>query len=603
MFDPVKDRQDYGELLKPPFGYELEFAAGTTYSLDLDALIGVAMASGLGQNTDSDFVNNPICLMEALLKASDKLVVFCQKGQIKEPSKPGLLHAFLEKTVVEIRSRKGSNFHPKVWMIKYSHPDKEPIFRCVAMSRNLTFDRSWDVVGAIEGRISKEENERALPLKDFLFYIASQTDSADSASANKRNAKKLAREFGRVNFNLEGTNFSDYRFLPLGIPGYGAEGTSLKDTYHEALVVTPFLTGSVINNINSCSLTHDNPHTLITRKSELWKLSESDCDQFKIYALKDLIVDGEDVVSEGGATSGNFSSSRQDIHGKLYLLTKYSRSRLLIGSANATQNAFERNVEFMLELESKRRYLNVPLLKESLFGKDEKDNPFDEVYPGGKVEEKDTDESNAEFLMKRFVRLEMSGNVIKNGERYDLQLSIPRGGEELYKENVTVAPLFGNRELPLEKTMIFKEIQLEKLTTFFRIRVQVGEASICRLIKINIDGIPEDRDRAIIRGIIKDRKTFMSYLNFILDDDALIAFADGDWKASGKSYRGRNESFSLPAVYEKMLKASINSPEKFYSIERLIGFMRENDEKLIPEEFIKLFKTFEKVVKPNAKRS
>lgn len=601
MFDPVKNRQDYGEMMKPPFGYELEFSVGTTYSLDLNALIGVSMALGLGQNTDTDLSNNPICLMEALLKASDNLVVFCQKGQIKDPSKPGLLHAFLEKTVVEIKSKSGLNFHPKVWVMKYINPEKESVYRCVVMSRNLTFDRSWDVVACLEGRIMKEEQEKAKPLKDFLLYLSSKIDSSDLASKKKKSIRKLAREVGRVEFNLEGTHFRDYRFLPLGIRGYGVEDTSLKDTYNEALVITPFLTSSVIKNLNGRSLTHDGPHTLITRKSELCKLKESDCNQFKIYVLKDLIVDGEDAVNEGKIALDDFASSKQDIHGKLYLLTKNSRSRLLIGSANATYNAFNGNVEFMLELESQRRYLMVDSLKKSLFGEDEKDSPFDEISPGGAIDEKDEVVPNVKDLMRKVVNLKMYGEVLSNGERYNLRLSIPRAEEDMNEGHITIAPMFGNIELPLAKSMLFEEISIEKLTTFFRIRVQGREVSLCRLIKIEIKGMPEDRDSVIIRLIVKDRRTFMAYLNFILEDDALMAFIDGPGER--KTGTSQQKSVSFPAVYEKMLKACIHSPEKFSSIERLIGLVQKDDTDLIPEEFIKLYETFGKVVKQNAKRS
>ena len=38
MFDVANDRLSYGELLRPDVGYALDFAVGTTYSLDLGNL-------------------------------------------------------------------------------------------------------------------------------------------------------------------------------------------------------------------------------------------------------------------------------------------------------------------------------------------------------------------------------------------------------------------------------------------------------------------------------------------------------------------------------------------------------------------------------------
>ena len=44
MLNPENDRLDYGKILTPPGGYSLDFAVGTTYSLDLDALTGASIA-------------------------------------------------------------------------------------------------------------------------------------------------------------------------------------------------------------------------------------------------------------------------------------------------------------------------------------------------------------------------------------------------------------------------------------------------------------------------------------------------------------------------------------------------------------------------------
>ena len=49
----TKDRVSYGNLLLPPDGYTLNFAVGTTYSLDLEALTAVCISLGLAEDTDS----------------------------------------------------------------------------------------------------------------------------------------------------------------------------------------------------------------------------------------------------------------------------------------------------------------------------------------------------------------------------------------------------------------------------------------------------------------------------------------------------------------------------------------------------------------------
>ncbi len=44
MLHPKNNRIDYGEQLIPPDGYELAHAIGTTYSLDLEALMILPVA-------------------------------------------------------------------------------------------------------------------------------------------------------------------------------------------------------------------------------------------------------------------------------------------------------------------------------------------------------------------------------------------------------------------------------------------------------------------------------------------------------------------------------------------------------------------------------
>ena len=53
MLNPNNDRLDYGQILSAPDKYKLDFAIGTTYSLDLDALVGASLALGLSEDTDS----------------------------------------------------------------------------------------------------------------------------------------------------------------------------------------------------------------------------------------------------------------------------------------------------------------------------------------------------------------------------------------------------------------------------------------------------------------------------------------------------------------------------------------------------------------------
>ena len=121
-----KDRVHYGDLLLPPEGYVLNFAVGTTYSLDLESLTAVCLALGLSEETDGLLLQNPVSMLNAIQKVSEKLLIFCEAGQIKMPGKPSALSLLLEKMIVPVALPKarGINhypaFHPKTWVLQYT---------------------------------------------------------------------------------------------------------------------------------------------------------------------------------------------------------------------------------------------------------------------------------------------------------------------------------------------------------------------------------------------------------------------------------------------------------------------------------------------------
>ena len=182
MFKPTssKDRINYGEVLMPPVGFRLERAVGTTYSLDLETLTAVSIALGLIEDTDSELISNPISMLSAFQKISDRIVVFCEAGQIKPPAKSNALCLTLEKMVVPVsipfdkKINRYPAFHPKTWLLEYSNEDGEKQYRFVVMSRNMTFDHSWDVACAMDGEASSVGGVDSQPVVDFLKFLKKQ---------------------------------------------------------------------------------------------------------------------------------------------------------------------------------------------------------------------------------------------------------------------------------------------------------------------------------------------------------------------------------------------------------------------------------------------
>ncbi|MGN0114653.1 MAG: hypothetical protein ACI396_04960, partial [Acutalibacteraceae bacterium] len=296
MLNPNYDRLDYGQILTPPDGFSLDFAIGTTYSLDLDALIGISIALGLCEETDSVLMKNPVCLLEALRATGDKAALFCEGGQIHAPNNITPLYVLLEKMVFQVNTAKRRgiakypSFHPKFWLIRYVDEAGIPLYRVVVLSRNLTFDRSWDVTFCMDGKVQDTETQKNAPVIDFLSYLIGNLPNDENAKAKQKAIKMIMRELPFVHFKLDSKDFYDFEFCPVGIKsssgGYHSVDDEpfsplFKDTFHEILVMSPFLSNSIIKNFNDRNTyINKTEYMLFTRATSLEKLNPHDCSNF-----------------------------------------------------------------------------------------------------------------------------------------------------------------------------------------------------------------------------------------------------------------------------------------------------------------------------------
>ena len=596
MLNPNQNRLDYGQILTPPLGFRLDFAVGTTYSLDLDALVGACIALGLSEEMDSALLNNPICLLEALRSTGDKVALFCEGGQIHLPNQVTPLYILLEKMVFQVTTDKTKGipkypvFHPKFWLLRYVNEEKDVIYRVVVLSRNLTFDRSWDVTFFMNGRLTKEASDKNAPVADFLRYLC------DFAGDKESSIRRMIRELPRVQFELEGKDFYDFDFIPLGIKrSYRIQDYPLfSDSFHEVLIMSPFLTGSVIKHFNNRNpyITHSE-YVLITRAMSLPKLKPSDCSNFRIYTLKDSIVDGETMISEENA-----SAQQQDIHAKVYMIRKDSNAELYLGSMNASHNATSGNVEFMIRLRSKYRYLSLEKLTRQLFCGEEDGpaNPFQRASFPSASEEPDAEEAQhlLDTAIKTLLRADPHADVISCGDTFELHLHF---GPLDTPYRVQISPLLSNKTADLALSVVFADLSLMQLSEFYKITVSDGEHSISRVVMIPTLGMPMDREKAVISGVISDRHCFYQYVSFLLGDDHILSSLEGMDALGSNRNTSTSRSYSMPALYEKMLQTAATNPRKLKEIEYLLQAVSADG--VIPEHFEQLYNTFRKAVDLN----
>ena len=600
MFKPTsaKDRINYGEVLMPPVGYKLERAIGTTYSLDLETLTAVSIALGLIEDTDSELINNPISMLSALQKISDRIVVFCEAGQIKLPSKPNALCLTLEKMVVPVsvpfdkRINRYPAFHPKTWLLEYSNEDGDKQYRFVVMSRNMTFDHSWDVACALDGDTSSDGEVSAEPIVEFLRFLRKQLNKdLINYSRQYSDLSYMIKTIPQVSFHVE-NGFSECVIMPMGI-GAGsydmASNWLFTENFHELVVMSPFLTGSVIENFNDPGKTlTGTTRTLITRRSELPKITGGKASNFDVYVMKDDIIDGESSISDGEDEQSEQESGKQDIHAKIYVRRKYSTTDLYLGSMNASYAAINSNVEMMLRLRTKNSVLNGEKFLDDIMGEDRegKKNPFELVIPEDMDGSEDTSlQDQVEQRIKEICRIKMTATVESNDGRYDIRVAADIDDKQ---DGVVIKPLRSNKESVLMPEMDFYSLDMLQLSEFYVASVTIEDCTLERVIMIPTSGIPEGRDAEIIKNVIKTRNQFIEYVAFILGDDYVQSFLEN--KKSSGGYGEWDQNSAMPAVYEKMLKTSISDSDRLGEIQYITKAIEE--EEIIPPEFREMYSVF-----------
>lgn len=600
------DRVGYSSILVPPVGTKLNMAVGTTYSLDLEALTAVCLSLGLGEDMDSMVLQSPIGMLDAIRRVSEKVLIFCEAGQIKMTSTPSALSLLLEKMVIPVALPKHDargffpSFHPKIWLLQYVDGQGRFSYRFAVLSRNLTFDRSWDVCFAMDSTDTARTSGKTKPIIAFLDYLRSRIGDTTQNAREKRGAlEKLAKALSGVSFSTGTKEFGeDFEILPLGI---GAKGYDMKEdpllcpdpsaadySFHELVVFSPFLTGAMIDHWNepAHSLTGTS-RVLITRKSELSKITEDQSGRFKIFTLKDDVVDGETALSDESD-----EKQKQDIHAKIYLRRKYSTVDLYLGSMNATWSAVNRNVEMLVRLRTKNRYYNSERFLREIFCGDEEgqQNPFELSKPT----EEGTDPSQEttsqlEQVIKTICRIPMKAAVTARDGKYDIALEvdgrIPAG-------DISITPFRRDNPIPMENSMQFPQLELLQVSEFYRLQVKADDISVERIIMIPTSGIPAERENAVVNNVVKDRRSFVEYVAFVLGDNHLMSLLEEQAVSKGESWKNHHDQ--LPALYEKMLKTALDEPERLGEIEYLLKMV--SDKAIIPDEFRDLYDTFMRTV-------
>lgn len=523
MLDP-HDRTLLSEALRPPPDHEVSWVVGTTFTLDLVALLTTPLTFALFDQLtdDEDGQVSALPLLEALRRYADRMTIFCETGRIKVPRPDQQLFAFLEGCVIQARAPLGGLFHPKVWLIRYE--GEGVIYRLVCLSRNLTMDRSWDVALVLEGVLRERKNAfgHNRPLSEFIAALPGMAvHPLPTQTASE--LERIRDEVLRVDWEVP-EPFEAVRFWPAG--HRAGRPWPFKGQIDRMLVMSPFLGHRALSR-----LTQDGGrHVLVSRTEELDRMPRAAFAGFeRIRAFNDAA--DLDALSAGEVETDEHIL--QGLHAKLYVAEGGDDSSVWVGSANATMPAFRDNVEFLVELIGPRPRTGIrALLREE----QEPTVPtfaslLLEYEPSDPVEE-ERDETGALALIEA-VRATLSaasfGAVVESTEdSFRVGLTADRALDIPANTTVTCWPIrlhegsgaVGITEGPGEIARWV--VDEDSLTSFFAFHVtaKVGETIKEDRFAINapLEGAPADRHQRILRSILRDRNRLLRFLLFLLVD-------------------------------------------------------------------------------------
>jgi len=609
MLQPHSDRLDYGNLLMPPDGFQLDNAIATSYSLDLDALISIPVALYFAHSLDLIVNQDVVQILDSIRRASSSIKVFCQKGQIKVPENQHRLYSFIEPCIVQISPTHKNSFHPKIWIIRYKNYVQEIKYKVIILSRNLTFDRSWDIAFQMEGDCFKDRQNNfrnTKPLLDFITYLS---------GFEKTNwIKTFIEDLGKVEFKITSNEFDEFNFMPSGFPGYQKNILFNKAVYDELLIISPFITKGGLDIARKHSITKP---ILFSREFELRKLAQDVLKYFTAFNLSNDFVEGEEKLDVD--TEENVTSQLQDLHAKVYSCKIGWNAHLLLGSANCSLRAMENNVEFMIQLKGKNSKIGPEAIFNELVNDDlrvfQKYSATDPLSPSDiTLLEQEQELQNVKIdLVNSVIKAKA---IVQEDKNYKIDFDFNMTKISYNPKIIATAYLFRTPEqkqnLEYEKRNCWSVYNISEMdiSSFLIIDLKYkGKASpISFAIKIDIQNLPTTRSTKIFRDIISNTANFFKYIRFLLADnywDEQLSFREV------YKNKGQSNSFGVffdheEPIYENMLKAISREPEKLNEIKKVMDKISEEEnesEPIIPTDFKSLWIVFEETGLNNGKNS
>ena len=599
MLDPNDARSLYTNAVCPPPGYIFDQAIATTYTLDPTTLLSLPTHLVLAERSSKE-MPDPIKLLESLRRLSNRFSIYVDHTGIKVPSTKNPLYGMLETILIPVRARKERGvFHPKLWVLRFVQPDTEepPLIRVLVLSRNITYDRSWDISLQLERKPRRTINAGNKELVEFLQALPTMS-TQQVTDAQKQQAEKLADQIRKTQWEMPG-DFDSVNFSVLGHKRRVWEPPESK----RMVVISPFITDSAIDWLRGFT---DEIVAVVSRLDELNNLrSDTFTRASNWYTLDESAESENGEVTEEHDTLG--------LHAKAYILEKGGRTTVIIGSANATSAALleRKNIEVLTKLSGRKGQVGGidKLLSDNELGQIL--SPY--VRSTESSVKKDEEEVAAQkSLDEAKTLLAVAGLKVvcqADGNAWQLYLTasdpvaLP-GISSIKAWPITVSDDRAEDISALEnkRNVVLGKYATESVTGLiaFVLKKKKKKISARMVLNLPVEGLPENRDEAIFKLVVNNREGFLRYLLLLLGETEGSFIDTGNVLNGGNGNGGWRPAFSDDKpLLEELVRAFSRHPEKLKDIKAIVSrFLKENTtSNIIPEDFLKVWDVFEQAMK------
>ena len=607
------NRIDYGRILMPDEGWQTSWAIGTTYSLDLEVLMGVPLALFHGKylSETTDLRNLRTDMLDALDKVKEKLFVFVHENNISAKCAYSMLMGFLDQNIWNIKlDSPNQNFHPKVWLVRYENglDPQEYKYKFIVMSRNMTAATDFDIAVSMDSYPTDKEHDENASLIRMMTALMSHT---------KRNRiiKQFSKELKLIKFSAPYPfDSKPVIFWPHTYNKQDVSPLLRYDKYNELMVISPFIDDTTLDFLyGKLSEGIEKKPILVSREYEMDALDPETLKKWDCYQWNSMLEEASDYEEYESGQSSNDSFGRSiSLHAKIFI-AKAALGRdwsqwnnWFVGSTNSTQAGLRVNYEAQVQLRSNHEETSPGSILESLL------NPVAPlikqytIKDSAIINEEKEKEKGFRNIIYDVSHLPYDGNYIQDSqEKYITHVIINRKAWETFNtkySNVRVdfSP-FSNKDdkwiLTDDNEHFFKPLYCQQLSTFIKVSVTWNGIEKEFLLLLPV-AIPEERHGKIMAEILDNEDKIMRYLMFCLDTrlDLEMQKIGSDQKLNRQSIDNNSiQPYSLP-IYERLMLAASRDKAALVNIkenvERLKNVKGKDGKRLLSKEFLDMWNKF-----------